>query len=67
MILLMAVARQRWFSAWCCLVKRVETRNHPYAMRYRGRGIDYEDSHWGPISERLCALTDWLTFGAAHD
>lgn len=51
------------WRSWCRLVKRVENRNHPYRMRYD----DYDDSHWGPISERFCSIADWLTLGDAHD
>jgi hypothetical protein len=43
---------------------RAETRfNHPYRKAYPGD----PDTHWAPLSRRLCDFVDWLTGGRCHD
>lgn len=48
---------------WVRLVKHVEQLNHPYWHTYDNE----PGTHWGPLSERVCAFADWITRYYAHD
>lgn len=46
---------------WLC---RVESRlNHPYWREFP----NHPGTHWGPLSEKMCNVMDWLTGGYCHD
>lgn len=58
-----AARRGYWSVVWAALVRSVETLNHPYHQPWP----DAPETHWGPLSGKVCDVADRITRGWCHD
>ncbi len=46
------------------VIRTLENRlNHPHWKQWEDSPV----SRWGPVSQKVCDLADWLTGGECHD